>query len=173
METTDEYKQRLLSYLAGHDPLDLQAAMPAKLAALLHGVSHDLLIRRPSPKKWSVAEIVAHLADDELVGAYRIRMILSAPGTPIQAFDQDAWAALGTYVERDTHQSLAQFRMLREMNLALFATLNAAQWQQYGVHAERGIETIADIATLYAGHDINHLKQIEAIIPKAQRRDDE
>jgi hypothetical protein len=164
METMEEYKHRILSYLDGKDPLDLQAAMPSKLAALLHGVPHDMLTGRPAPKKWSIAEIVAHLVDDELVGAYRIRMILGTSGTPIQAFDQDAWATLGKYAERDTQQSLAQFQMLREMNLALFASLDATQWQQYGVHTERGVETIADIAAYYAGHDLNHLQQIEAIL---------
>ncbi|HEV7839179.1 MAG TPA: DinB family protein [Gemmatimonadaceae bacterium] len=164
MGTMEEYTQRILSYQAGQNPLDLQAAMPAKLAALVDGIPHNVLTRRPAPEKWSIAEIVAHLADDELVGAYRIRMILGAPGTPMQAFDQDVWAVLGKYGARDTQLSLAQFRMLREMNLALFESLNAAQWQQYGVHAERGIETIADIAAYYAGHDLNHLQQIKAIL---------
>jgi hypothetical protein len=164
MGTMEEYTQRILSYQAGQNPLDLQAAMPARLAALVDGRPHDVLTRRPAPKKWSIAEIVAHLVDDELVGGYRIRMILSAPGTPIQAFDQDTWAVLGKYGTRDTQLSVAQFRMLREMNLALFESLNAPQWQQYGVHAERGIETIADIAAYYAGHDLNHLQQIKAIL---------
>jgi hypothetical protein len=93
-------------------------------------------------------------------------MILGAPGTPIQAFDQDMWAVLGNYGARDTQLSLAQFRVLREMNLALFESLSAAQWQQYGIHAERGVETIADIAAYYAGHDLNHLQQIKAILSR-------
>ncbi len=168
MESMEEYKQRILSYQAGQNPLDLQAAMPTKLAALLNGVPQDILTRRPTPKKWSIAEIVAHLADDELVGAYRIRLILGAPGTPIQAFDQDAWAVAGKYATRETQQSLSWFRILREMNLALFASLETAQWQQYGIHAERGVETIADIAAYYAGHDVNHLQQIEASLMRAQ-----
>jgi hypothetical protein len=91
-------------------------------------------------------------------------LILGASGTRIQAFDQDAWAVTGKYVERDMQQSLIWFRMLREMNLTLFAGLDVAQWQLYGVHAERGAETIADIAAYYAGHDLNHLRQIETIL---------
>jgi len=69
-----------------------QAAAPEKLAALTSGLSADELARRPAPDKWSIQELAAHLADDELVGAYRIRMILSFPGTAIEAFDQDIWA---------------------------------------------------------------------------------
>jgi hypothetical protein len=162
METTEEYKQRILSYQIGQDPLVLQAEMPSKLAAVLKGVPAST--RRPKPHKWSVSEIVAHLADDELVAAYRIRLILGASGTPIQAFDQDVWATTGKYVERDIQQSLAWFRTLRDMNLTLFASLDATQWQHYGVHAERGVETITDIAAYYAGHDLNHLRQIETIL---------
>ena len=88
-ETQAEYKARVLSYQTGADPLALQAAAPDKLASLVMGMSPSDLDWRPASGKWSAREIVAHLADDELVGAYRIRLILSAPGTPIQAFNQD------------------------------------------------------------------------------------
>lgn len=167
METMEEYKRRILSYQAGQDPLQMQAAMPSKLEATVARVSQEILTRRPALHKWSIAEIVAHLVDDELVGAYRIRLILGAPGTQIQAFDQDAWSTTGRYAEWDVQQSLAWFRMLREMNLALFSRLTVDEWQRYGMHAERGVETLADIAAYYAGHDINHLRQIEAILGKS------
>jgi len=88
-ETISEYKARISSYRAGADPLVLQAKAADTLAALVEGLSSHDLGRRPAPQKWNIREIVAHLADDELVGAYRIRLILSAPGTEIQAFDQD------------------------------------------------------------------------------------
>src|SRR5688500_654171 len=96
-ETQEQYKARILGYVGSREPLPLLASAPATLARLLDGVSEEALAQRPSPEKWSVREIVAHLADDELVGAYRIRMILSAPGTDIQAFDQDVWARTGRY----------------------------------------------------------------------------
>ena len=93
----DAYKAKILSYQAGEDFLALQAAAPEKLAELTRGLSVDELAGRPAPGKWSIQELAAHLADDELVGAYRIRMILSSPGTPIQAFDQDVWARTGRW----------------------------------------------------------------------------
>ena len=159
----DAYKAHILGYLAGADFLALQAAAPEKLAALTGGLSADQLARRPAPDKWSIQELAAHLADDELVGGYRIRTILSSPGTAIQAFDQDIWARTGRYASVDTQASVEMFRILRQANLALLRSLTPAEWNLHGIHAERGAESIRDIAMYYAGHDLNHFKQIEAI----------
>ena len=90
-------------------------------------------------------------------------MILSSPGTAIQAFDQDVWARTGRYDRTDVRSSLELFRVLRRANLALLRSLSRAEWEMFGVHAERGVETVRDIAMYFAGHDINHFKQIEAI----------
>src|SRR5215211_7908820 len=168
-ETVNEYKGRILRYQAGADPLVLQAKAPDVLAALVEGLSPEHLGQRPAPGKWCIREIVAHLADDELVGAYRIRLILSAPGTAIQAFDQDRWAETGHYAATDPWRALALFRALREANLALWHRLSPAEWERAGVHAERGVESIRDIATYYAGHDLNHFAQIEAILSRSLR----
>ncbi len=158
-----DYKARILSYQAGSDFLAVQASAPARLASLIDGLSAEEIARRPAPDKWSIQEIVAHLADDELVGGYRIRLILSSPGTEIQAFDQDVWSRTGRYDRTDVRSSLELFRVLREANLWLFRSLRPEEWDISGVHAERGVESIRDIAMYYAGHDINHFKQIEAI----------
>ncbi len=163
-ETHEAYKRRILSYVAGEDPLEIQASTYDRLQELLRGTAPATLTRRPSPGKWSILEIVAHLAEDELVGAYRIRRILASPGTPIEAFDQDRWAISGKYADRELASCLELFRVLRKSNLDLFRTLDAAQWKRHGVHAERGVESVADIAEYYAGHDLNHLGQIQAIL---------
>jgi hypothetical protein len=163
-ETQAQYKARILRHVAGREPLSLLAAAPATLTALLAAIPPALLDRRPAPEKWSIREIVAHLADDELVGAYRVRLILAAPGTAIQAFDQDRWAETGRYASTDPSRTLALFRALREANLELWHRLSPAEWERAGVHAERGVESIRDIVTYYAGHDVNHFAQIEAIL---------
>ncbi|MEO6526259.1 MAG: DinB family protein [Gemmatimonadaceae bacterium] len=163
-ETQEQYKARILGHVGTREPLPLLASAPASLARLLDGISDELLARRPSPEKWSVGEIVAHLADDELVGAYRIRMILSAPGTDIQAFDQDVWATTGRYASSDPATSLALFRALRQANLVLLLALEPDEWDRFGIHAERGRESVRDIVAYYAGHDINHFRQIESIL---------
>ena len=159
----DAYKARILSYQEGADFLALQAEAPEKLASLVEGLSPEELSRRPAPDKWSIQQLAAHLADDELVGGYRIRLILAAPGTQIQAFDQDVWSQTGRYDRTDVRLSLEMFRVLRKANLALLHALHAEEWDLFGVHAERGTESIRDIAMYYAGHDLNHFRQIEAI----------
>jgi hypothetical protein len=167
--TQEQYKARILSYAQGHAPLALLAANPDALAALLLRTTASVMQRRPSPDKWSIQEITAHLADDELVGAYRIRLILSKPDTEIQAFDQDAWALNGRYSLIGPQESLALYRMLRMSNLALWNTLTPDEWERAGVHAERGRESIKDIVNYYAGHDLNHFAQIQAILGSGEK----
>jgi len=163
-ETPQEYIKRMLGNVEGRDALRVQGSTAAKLAKLVKGVAPARLKKRPVPGKWSVAEILAHLADTEIVGSWRIRSILGAPGTPIQAFDQDAWVTAGHYEKRDPKKSIEQFRALREANLALYRTLTPEQWKHHGMHAERGVESVEDIVRMFAGHDVNHMRQIEAIL---------
>jgi hypothetical protein len=163
-ESQEQYKARILGYVGARDPMHMLAVAPVTIERLLEGASDELLSRTPAPGRWSIKEILAHLADDELVGAYRIRMILSAPGTDIQAFDQDVWASTGRYASRDAATSMALFRMLREMNLALLRQLSPEEWDRFGMHAERGRESVRDVARYFAGHDVNHIRQIEAIL---------
>ena len=163
-ETVQEYTRRLLSYGEGSDPLRLQQAAPKKLALLLKGKTGKQLMRRPAPDKWSVAEIVAHLADAELAISWRIRQILSANAVPIQAYDQDQWAKTFDYAHRDPRQSLASFRTLREANVALLKSVPRRLWDNYGVHEERGNESVSHVVRMVAGHDLNHLQQIQKIL---------
>src|SRR5277367_6401838 len=165
-ETVEQYKKRMASIVDGRDPLKLQAAAPARLAKLLRGVSPAKARKRPAPDKWSIAEIVAHIADTELVGGYRLRAILGQPGTPIVGFDRDAWVTALHYDKRDLKKSFEQYRALREANLALLKSLTPEQWKHEGLHSERGPESVETMARMYAGHDINHFGQIERILGK-------
>lgn len=163
-ETSEQYKQRMYGYVAGREPVKLQAAAPAKLAKLLKGVTPAKARKRPAPGKWSIAEIVAHLADTEVAMGWRVRMVLSQPGEAIQPFDQDAWAAAMRYEKRDPRKSLEQYRGLREANVALLKSLTPEDWKKSAMHPERGEQTVRTIAEMTAGHDINHLSQIERIL---------
>ncbi len=167
-ETAPQYIERILGNVGGQKPLKIQAGTAQKLARLVKGVPLAKLRRRPAPDRWSVAEILVHLADTEIVQSFRMRMILGAPGTPIQGFDQDAWVAAGHYAKRDPRKCIEQFRAAREVNLDLLKTLTKEQWQHHGVHSERGKETIDHIVRMVAGHDVNHLRQIERILAKAK-----
>ena len=163
-ETVQQYSQRILGHIEGKDPLKSQSAAAKKLDRLVKGVPASKLRKRPAPDKWSVCEILAHLADAEIVIAWRIRSILGAPGTPIQAYDQDAWTAAGRYAKRDPRKSIEQFRAMRDANLAFYKSLSPEQWKYSGMHAERGEESIERIARMIAGHDLNHISQIERIL---------
>jgi DinB superfamily len=165
-ETPQQYTQRIISNVDGKQPLAVQAATAKKLERLIKGVPTSKLRKRPAADKWSVSEIAAHLADVEIVVGFRMRLILGAPGTTVAAFDQDSWVTSGHYEKRDPRKSVEQFRVLREANLALLKSLTPEQWKHYGMHAERGQETIDHIVRMLAGHDLNHLQQIERILVK-------
>lgn len=168
-ETPQQYTQRMIGRLEGNDPLRLQAAAPDRIARLLRKSPAHLLRKSPAPGKWSIAEILAHLADTEIVVGYRLRSILGAPGSPVQGFNQDAWAAAMEYSRRKPQDSLRHFRATREANLGLLKHIKPEQWKHFGVHSERGEETIEHIVRMIAGHDLNHAAQIEAILDAGKR----
>jgi len=157
-----QYISRTINALEGRDPLQVLESTPGVIAARLAGRSPEQLQAPPAPSKWSVAQIMAHLSEAELVISFRIRLVLGANGTPIQAFDQDAWAT--RYAHMPVADSLEVFRVVRAANVALLRSLSAEQWEQYGMHSERGKESVAQIVRMAAGHDLNHLKQLEAIL---------
>ena len=156
LETPEQYTQRILGHAQGRDPLRVQRETPKKLAALIRGLTRKQLTRKPAAGKWSIAEILAHLADTEIVVAWRLRHILGNNGAPIQPYDQNVWAETFDYVHRDSKESLEFFRVVRARNLALLKGLPKKLWENYGVHQERGKESVARIVRLYAGHDLNH-----------------
>jgi hypothetical protein len=123
-----------------------------------------VLRRRPAPDKWSAVEIMAHLADVEIVGSWRFRLILAHDGIPVQAFDQDEWVKNLRYEETGPAESVELFDATRRANLRLFQRVDPARLEHRGVHPERGPESVAQIIRLFAGHDLNHLAQIDALV---------
>ena len=169
-ETAEEYLRRIEGYLGRDDPFAVLRSTPAALRRVIAGASSRRLAGRPAPEMWAPVEILAHLADVEIVIGCRVRSILGSPGLPIQVFDQDAWATAGHYEKRDSRKSLEQFRVLRGADLSLYKTLSPEQWKYHGVHPERGEESVERILFLVAGHDLNHLAQIETILEGNSKR---
>jgi len=167
-ETAQQYTQRILSNAQGEDPIKVQSSSNKKLIRLTRGIPPTKLRKRPAPDKWSVAEILAHLADVEIVIGWRVRSILGSPGRPVQAYDQNVWVIAGHYEKRDPKKSIELQRSVREANLALLKSLSPDQWKHFGQHAERGQESIEHIVRMVAGHDINHINQIERILTPAK-----
>lgn len=163
-ETPQQYIERVLGYLEGRRPLEVLAATPGQLARLVKGVPRRRLAQRPGPDRWSATEVLAHLADSELVYGFRIRLILELPGTPIQSIGQDAWARFSDYREERPALCLEALRSNRERLVRLLKRLPPEGWEAYGMHSERGRESVARIAELLAGHDLAHMKQIRAAL---------
>jgi len=162
-ETPQQYTQRILGHLSDEDPMRIQQSTPKRLQKLIKPLSKRQLTQRPEAGKWSIAEILAHLADAELAGGWRMRLIAGSNGVSIQPFNQDVWAEIFSYARRDPKVSLETFRLLRENNLRMLKALPESLWENYGMHQERGKETIARIVRMFAGHDLNHLAQVEKI----------
>ena len=163
-ETPQAYTARILSNLAGRDPLEVLGSTPPRLRELVGGRTRDELARTPDPSRWSVVQILAHLADSEIVGAWRFRSILASNGVPVQAYDQDVWAGTFRYADADPHASLQLFEVNRAGTLALLARVDPAARANHGMHAERGKETVEHLLRMYAGHDLNHLAQVEMLL---------
>ncbi len=168
-ETPEQYVKRILGHIDGQDPIKIQKSTPKRLEKAIKRLSNKQMRRKPAHGKWSIAEILAHLADTEVVASWRMRLILGNNGTPIQGFDQDVWATTLRYENQDPNDSLKTFRVLRESNLSLLERVPRKLWQNHGMHSERGKETIGHIVQLFAGHDLNHLEQVKAIA-KSQKR---
>jgi uncharacterized damage-inducible protein DinB len=166
VETPLEYKARILGLMEGRDPVAVQRETAQQLAGLVEDTPKEKLRTRPDPEKWSVAEILAHLAEAEVGSTWRYRQMIEHDGIPLASFDQELWQRLGEYSSRDPEESLQLFRLLRQANLKLFDKLTPEEWERHGIHAERGRMSVKDLAIQIAGHDINHVEQIRKILGK-------
>jgi hypothetical protein len=164
MSSPAEYKARILSYVEGKDPIEVQRETPQLLAQLVNGVPGGRLRERPADNKWSVTEILAHLAAAEIGSSWRYRQMIEHNGCSLSPYDQELWNALGDYASRSPEDSLQLFRLLREANLRMFEHLTPEQWQCKGIHAERGEMTVEALARQIPGHDLNHVEQSRKIL---------
>ena len=164
MADTSDYLSRIKDYVQGKDPLELQKQTLVVLRELVAKASDEQLTRRPSKDKWSISEILAHLAEDEMATAWRYRQMVEHTGLQLAGFDQDLWARIGDYPSRVPQESLELFRLLRNANLQFLQRITPEQWECFGIHAERGRITVRDLVVHMAGHDANHIEQIRRIL---------
>lgn len=157
------YVQSLLEVLGDRDPIEVQSQLVVSLERETAGLALAQLRQPEKPWKWSVNEVVQHLADSELVTGYRIRLILASDAPEILAYDQDAWAHALRYSEASLPDALTRIRVLRGRSLELLLGLQPDEWERAGMHSERGRESVRQIATLQAAHDLVHLRQIARI----------
>ena len=148
-------------FLDGRPLVEILDASANRIAFLLAKIGNDQLAIPTAPGKWSPAQIVAHLADCELVFAFRLRQTLAEDAPVIQPFDQDKWAA--SYSGVSPGLALGVFSSLRRWNLRLIGLVLPAAADRPVTHPERGTMTFLTIVETMAGHDLNHLGQLERI----------
>jgi uncharacterized damage-inducible protein DinB len=153
------------SHLEGRDPFAVIAETPGALADLCRPLDASALGASPAPGKWSIREILAHLADCELVFAFRLRQSVAQEHHTMQPFDQDEWAK--HYAWYTAQEALATFRTMRQWNIVFLKSLPEAAFDKPVTHPERGTMTLRTIVETMGGHDRNHVKQVLAIAEKA------
>jgi len=157
MSDLNPYKK----FLDGRPVQEILAATPAALAGLIESIGSAKTSVPPAPGKWTPAEIICHLADCELVFAFRLRQTLAEDNHTVQAFDQDKWAA--QYGAIPAAQALDVFSAMRRWNLQLLRAALPQAAQRKVTHPERGAMTFQTIVETMAGHDLNHIGQLQRI----------
>lgn len=158
------YTTAILAALGTRDPMQVLRETPAALRLTIAGRTAEQLGRPEAPGKWSVRQVVQHLADSELVGGFRYRMVLAHDRPMIQGYDQDRWAERLRYDEADLDTAIADFTTMRQGNIRLLLRATPADRERVMVHAERGEESLAHMIRMYAGHDLVHLRQMARIL---------
>jgi uncharacterized damage-inducible protein DinB len=153
------------SFLANQDPVDVIASTPGSLSTILCHLSGAQVDRAPAPGKWSIREILCHLADTEMVFAFRIRQTLAEPHHLVQPFDQENWAK--SYSAYTADKALAVFAAVRDWNVSLIRSLPREAFSKPVTHPERGSMTLQTVIETMGGHDLNHLGQIEGLASRA------
>ncbi|MCU0618551.1 MAG: DinB family protein [Gemmatimonadaceae bacterium] len=146
------------------DPVAIVETTPHLLAALIEGVAMDRLARPEGEGRWSVADVLAHLADCEVLYGWRVRQVLTRADARLDAIDQDAWVARARAAAVPPQASLAALAAMRAVHGPLLRSLTDADLARTGVHGERGPETLASMVRLWAGHDLFHVAQVERIL---------
>jgi hypothetical protein len=163
-EQVRAYVNSLFKALGSREPLEVLAETPEVLRQAVAGLDPVQEGTPERPGKWSVRQVVQHLADSELVGGFRYRMVLAHEAPELPGYDQDLWAERLRYQDADLATALSDFAMLRNLNLRLLRRATPEDLRRVMRHAERGDEPLGErMIPQYAGHDLVHLAQIRRI----------
>jgi uncharacterized damage-inducible protein DinB len=157
------YVSAVLELLGDREPIAVLRETTSALPRAIEGLSPSQLRRPEQPGKWSIGQILPHLADSEVVWAWRMRLILAQDRPRLTGYDQDLWADRLHYDQDDPLEALELFAVLRRANLRIVERASSADLKRVGVHVERGEESLEHLLRLHAGHDLLHLRQIERV----------
>ena len=151
--------------------LDAAEKSPKEIAAAVSGLSDKVLRYKPSPEKWSVVEILGHLADVEIIYGYRLRQMLADTKPIIAPLDQDAWARNLNYLDSPAVELVAFYGLGRHHNLRLLRSLKASDLSKSAFHPEMQREvSVAELVERMGGHGAGHLQQIEKLKAAANKK---
>ena len=153
------------SALDGREPIAALRDTTSRIGEIARQWSPADFERSYAPGKWSARQILVHLAQTELALGTRARHALTTPNYAAQSFDQDKWMARESGL--DGPAAVNAFLALAAMNLALFASLSPGDRETTLTHPEYGALSVDWIVHQMAGHQIHHLKQLEAIATRA------
>ena len=168
--TAATYVRALLDVLGSRDPVEVLDQLLPWVADRIRGLDDSALRRPEAPGKWSVIEVIQHLADSDLVFSYRLKMMLTEDRPPIQGYDQDGWAGVLQYREVPLQLALDQLRGVRAANLHILRRLSTSQLERVGLHSERGPESAGFLLKLMGAHDLVHRRQIDRILSTVSAR---
>ena len=161
MSEETAHERPYIHLLAGRDPAEILRATPAELRAVVERLGPDAVNTRPAPERWSVRELLCHIADCEVAWAWRLRQTYGSDKPQLQPFEQDPWARAYDGVLYTTDTALNTFTTLRAWNLALIETFSEADKARPAHHPEIGDLSLWHIVEIAAGHDLHHLKALE------------
>jgi len=157
-------------FLGKRDPLQVAAATPARIRVLIRGLSQSQLSKRPQPEKWSIKEIINHLAETDMVMCCRARWIAFEDNPTLVPFDQDKWAKGWVREKEPVAESLERLRVIRRSQIRLFRSVSKSDYDRTGCHPERGVVSLREQLETVAGHDLNHLGQIQRLAANLKNR---
>jgi hypothetical protein len=155
------YLDRMLAFVGEQDTLSSLGESGARVEAAVRRLGAPGLQRPWGPGKWTGGQVLVHLADSEMVLAFRSRQILTQSMHTMQEYDESAW--MGLYPDVDVEAALQTFLVARRWNLELWQRLDAAQLERVAVHPSRGEERLAITLRALAGHTLSHLSQLEKL----------
>lgn len=156
--------ERYVKSLGDRDPIDAMNKAPKRVRKLVRDRSEKELAWKPAADKWSIKEVLAHLADGEVILGARMRFVAAMENPPLPGYDQDLFVARLGLEKTKSKDLLRAFEAMRELNVALLRRLPKDAFARVGLHAERGPESIQKMVGMYAGHDFVHEAQIERVL---------
>lgn len=162
--SSSAYVQETIALLGTQDPVAVLAETPDWILGRVRDLDDEMLRRPEGPGRWSLAQVLAHLADTEIAFGWRMRITLTQDRAPLHGFDENAWVTRFAYADADAMDAFRTFAALRHWNLRVWRSTTPDDIGRLAVHSERGPESLGTIRGMIAGHDLRHRRQVDRIL---------